>query len=81
MSEDGDADMERLRVAVESLGEHFDSVQIFVTRANEADREEDKGTINANLGGGNWFARYGQVRAWLVKCDERTREEVRGEAE
>ncbi len=46
------------------LAEHFDSVQIFVTR-----HEEDGGTRFASRGTGNWFAREGQVRAWVKKQD------------
>lgn len=43
------------------LAEHFDSVQVFATRKSE------DGTVNAQWGEGNWFARFGQVRAWLVQ--------------
>ena len=43
------------------LSEHFDTVQIFVTRhiSNE------KGTVQCNAGSGNFFARFGQVQFWL----------------
>jgi len=43
------------------LREHFDSVQIFVTR----DEGVKKGTIAAHAGCGDIFARYGHVRYWL----------------
>lgn len=46
-------DMARVQKALDLLSEHFDTVQIFVTR------HEDGGTRAANLGSGNWYARYG----------------------
>lgn len=63
-------DMALLKKHVEQLGEFFDSVQIFVTRDEMV---EQNGTINASLGSGNSFTRYGQVRTWLVKCDHVSR--------
>lgn len=61
---------------VDALGEHFETVQIFCTRHDAAIED---GTISVVLGSGNWFARYGVVREWLVKNDERARESVRRE--
>ena len=72
---DADREMALLEQHVNQLAEHFDSVQIFVTRS---DPQQD-GTVNANRGTGNWFTRYGQVRSWLVKADERSRQEVQKE--
>lgn len=60
--------------ALEELGEHFDTVQIFATRHESG---EEGGTINMAYGAGNWFARYGQIREWLIKADERTKQFVR----
>lgn len=68
-------ELELLEKHVNQLAEHFDTVQIFVTRT---DAQED-GTVNANKGAGNWFARYGQVQNWILKADERTRQEVQKE--
>lgn len=59
--------------AASTLGEHFDSVQIFVTR-HEA---SDGGTIRAIEGRGNWFARYGQVREWVIREEETSRVHAR----
>lgn len=73
MSEQKDEDLDRVKRACETLGEHFDTVQIFVTR-HEPGIED--GTINITWSEGNWFARYGQVREWLVKAEERTRKWV-----
>jgi hypothetical protein len=75
-SESEPEDMRIMRQHVEQLGEHFDSVQIFATR-HEAGIED--GTVSCNLGSGNWFARYGQVKEWLVKRDEQMRQVAREE--
>ena len=72
-----DAELDLLKKACESLGEHFETVHIFVTRLKDDDEPEDRGTINANWGSGNWFTRYGQIHTWLVKQDEQSRKEVR----
>ncbi len=59
---------------VESLGEHFDTVQVFVTS-----HEGEQGTFTIQLGSGNWYARAGQVQEWLTKTNERTKQVVRHE--
>lgn len=74
MSDEKDEDLERVKKATEALGEHFDTVHIFCTR-HEPGIED--GTINISWSEGNWFARYGQIREWLIKADERSRESVR----
>lgn len=67
-------DMDLVRKHVTSLGEHFDSVQIFVTRHEPAEKD---GTVTINFGSGNWFARYGQVRNWVNVEEEASRIKVR----
>ena len=67
-------DMARLRAAVHTLNEFYDSVQIFTTRH---DPEESGGTVSVSYGEGNWYARVGYIRDWLVTQDERTREDAR----
>lgn len=74
MSAQNDIDMKRLDDAMAVLSEHFDTVQIFVTRY---DGGADKGTTRASKSCGNFFARYGQIRQWLIAEDEETRELVR----
>ena len=54
------------------IGEHFDTVQIFVTCF-----DAEQGTCNASYGSGNWFARRGQIQDWLVKKNEETRIDIR----
>lgn len=55
------------------LMEHFDSVQIIATKRLGGS------TVNAASGGGNFYARYGSVREWLIRQDEMVRENVREE--
>lgn len=72
LSESEEIDLNRIKEAAMVLGEHYDTVQIFVTR-HESETEDSGGTMNANYGVGNWFARYGFVRDWCVRQDEQTR--------
>lgn len=74
MSADETKDTELLKVAVQSLGEHFDSVQIFATRHESGERN---GTVCVNQGTGNWYARYGYVKEWITMEEEVTRAKVR----
>lgn len=69
-------DLDRVKKAAEALGEHFETVQIFVTKHEP---EIEDGTVNIAWSTGNFFARYGQVREWLIKVEERTRKFVREE--
>jgi len=55
---------------VNALSEHFECVHIFVSR-NEGENDL---TRTINRGAGNWFARYGQIREWLIYEDQRVRE-------
>lgn len=70
MSAQADQDMERLDAALKVLEEHFDTVQIFTTRY---DGGEGHGTVYGIRACGNFYARYGQVRHWLLLEDEATR--------
>lgn len=69
---EADRDMKILASHAAQLAEHFESVQIIVTK----NTEEGDGTVLAHQGAGNWFARYGSVREWLIKTDTRSRREV-----
>lgn len=79
MSEELHPDVQRLKKACEDLSEHFDTIQIFATRVADEVDEEKGGTVNCNWGSGNWFARYGHIRYWMIKQDEQARNEVRDE--
>ncbi len=52
-----------LKRHVAQLAEHFETVQIFATRHSA----EHDGTVGAQWGEGNWYARYGQVKEWVVR--------------
>lgn len=54
-----DYDVELVESHLSQLSEFFDTVQIFATR------HEAEGTINVQMGQGNFYARYGHVRLWL----------------
>lgn len=64
--EDKDQELEVVKQHVAQLSEHFDSVQIFCTRHVN----NDVGTVHIHYGAGNFFARYGQIKSWLLKTDE-----------
>lgn len=61
--QDQDADLSKLKNATARLMEHFDTVHIFVTRHVS----DDEGTTAASWGGGNWYARRGQIGDWILK--------------
>lgn len=67
-------DRELVTKHIRALMEHFDTVQIFVSRHMPA---EEDGTITLADGGGHWLARRGQVRDWQLGCDEVVRERQR----
>jgi hypothetical protein len=64
-----DTDVDLIDRHVNQLAEHFDTVQIFVTRS-EGDRDQ---TRCINRGAGNYCARAGQIAEWLVYENEKTR--------
>jgi len=68
-----DEDIARVQRALDTLSEHFDAVQIFAT----THRGDLEGTTSINLGGGNWYARYGKIREWVFQEEERFRDYVR----
>lgn len=76
MSADKDRDEELLRKHVEQLGEHFDAVTILCTRHEQGTED---GTVQISDGCGNWFARYGHIREWLLRSEERSRKHIREE--
>jgi hypothetical protein len=58
---------EMVREAVLKLGEHFESVRIFVTRANPESPSE---TQAIDEGTGNFYAQLGQITEWLSIQDQ-----------
>ena len=71
---DRDRDMKIVREAVGRLYEHFDTVQVMVSR-----HHPEGGTAHVNMGSGNMFARLGQCRDWLSREDEHCREFIRSQ--
>lgn len=64
--------------AINGLAEHFDTVQVFVTRYIGGESTIDHGsTLNISKGTGNWHARVGQTKEWILKEDEAARDSVR----
>jgi hypothetical protein len=58
-------DEERVAQAVATLREHFDTVQIQVTRDDGG-----RNTMYCSQGSGNWFARYGYMRAFIKDAEK-----------
>lgn len=56
-----------VRDAVLKLGEHFESVRVFVTRANP-ERPSDTQAIDE--GTGNFYAQLGQIKEWVAIQDQ-----------
>lgn len=54
-----------LQSAVDKLGEHFDAVQILVSYNKEGD------TAGGFRGTGNWYARIGLAREFLLQDEQR----------
>lgn len=73
---DKELDEKRLDDAVKTLSEHWDTVHVFVSRFEGGD---DAGTHHAFRSYGSFYARYGQIRHWLLAEDEATREKARSQ--
>lgn len=65
-----DAERAKLQTIANQLGEEYDTVQILTTRHESA---EVGGTLAFDAGCGNWFARAGQIRDWIMREDTLTR--------
>lgn len=57
-----DVDLNRLRQACAILHEHYETVQIFITHTDDSGHN----TKHAHFGVGNWFARYGYIKAFIA---------------
>lgn len=71
MNAEEQTDFDNVRAATERLAESFDTVQIFVSR------NENGKTRTVSYGTGNWYARVGQTREFLLRDDEQTRVDVK----
>ena len=65
--------LDLLRSQALQMMEHggFDAVQLFATKHDPA----GGGTIVLHYGEGNWYARYGQVKEWVVRREAEAQEE------
>ncbi len=70
-----DQDQQIVAKAVDQLGEHFDSVQVFVTRYEP--NGGDQTSTQLNCGSGNWLTRYGHIKDWLLRQEAIAAEEAR----
>ena len=70
MSQESDESL--VRKAVDELIEHFDTCTVMVTRHDQAELD---GTMTIVMGAGNWYARYGQLRSWLMRQEEKCKHE------
>ncbi len=52
--------------AVAQLSEHVDAVTIFISSRQSCGKD---GTLRGVFGAGNWFARYGQIKQWVLAED------------
>lgn len=68
-----DPDFELLKKHCGLIGEHFDTVRIFVTKHDSATDE----TSELSAGLGNMMAQEGQVRIWVKRMDEYNRVDAR----
>ena len=66
MKESRKIDTERVRECARALGEHCDTVHIVASRHEP---ETENGTVHTSFGLGNYYARVGQMREFLVKED------------
>jgi hypothetical protein len=78
MNKKARAEFDVVKQHVSQLAEHFETVQIFVSRH---DPVKEEGTVNVSYGAGNFYARLGQTREWCIKQDEIVRDSVRAEWE
>lgn len=60
---------------IDALMEHFDTVQIFVSKHDSIDNK----TGFITKGAGNSYARYGQIKQWVIEDEEAARCAIRNE--
>lgn len=71
VEENGEYDL--VKKACQELGEHFETVQIFVSRHEQGIED---GTLDASWGVGNFFTRYGQIKLWIKKQEDSDGEQL-----
>ena len=68
------SDYDRIRLTAIHLKEQgqFDTVHIFALKKSEGLK-----TIAHNVGEGDFYARFGQIREWLIQEEEVSKDRVR----
>lgn len=69
--------MEIIKEATNKLAEHFEDVQIFACSKEDG----GEGTSVFRFGTGNWYARYGMIKEWMIYQDEIARLKTRHDIE
>lgn len=64
-----------IQTALNTLAEHFDTVHIFTSH------HEGGSTLVQSNGTGNFYSRLAQIQEFVIRQDERVRQEVRDEEE
>jgi hypothetical protein len=62
--EDRERDLSMVKAHCRSMSEHFDTVMVFATRT------VGSSTINCRYGIGDFFARYGHCKLWLLREEQ-----------
>lgn len=75
---DKEAALEIVRHHASKLGEHFDSVRVFVTLPSN---DGSNSTVAVDSGNGNFHAQLGQVAEWLTIQEEYQRDWARKQCE
>jgi hypothetical protein len=68
------AEIEFVEKLATQLGEHFQSVRIFVSKSSD---DGNANTLHYNTGRGDFLSQRGHVRDWMLYNDEATREKAR----
>jgi hypothetical protein len=74
--EEPDIDMGPVDRAIAALMEHYDTVQIFVTKETPGSEGFTQGI---QKGGGNYYARFGHAKNWVLKQERLAEMELEDE--
>jgi hypothetical protein len=74
-SNQNERDFQRIQASCVGLGEHFDTVHILATKLTDDGRD----TVKFSWGKGNWYARYGQIREWVLLEEQAAKNSIKDE--
>ncbi len=72
-SPENDPDLKMIQECLDKLSNHFCTVHVFVTRYES----DDVGTHSIQRGVGNWYARIGHIKSWLLRMNAQDLEKGR----